>query len=89
VIYVYRVTGPGGAPLDLPRRILPNRNFVSWTAAHSRAAALRDQHGVQAEVQRSLPVQFPEPGGDGAVRPSDGPPGAGQRHPGVMGRRKP
>ena len=72
-VYVYRVTGPGGEPLDLPRRLLPHRNFMSRTAAYRRAAVLRDQHGVEAGVRRSLPVQFPAPGEDGAGRPRTGP----------------
>jgi len=67
-VYVYRVTGPGGEPLDLPRRLLPHRNFMSRTAAYRRAALLREQHGVGAGVRQSLPVQFPAPGEDGAVR---------------------
>jgi len=86
---VYRVTGPGGEPLDLPRRLLPHRNFMSRTAAYRRAALLRDQHGVNAGIRRSLPVRFPAPGGDGAVRPQDGPRTAGQPPAGVTGYREP
>ena len=88
-VYVYRVTGPGGEPLDLPRRLLPHRNFMSRTAAYRRAALLRDQHGVNAGIRRSLPVRFPAPGGDGAVRPQDGPRTAGQPPAGVTGYREP
>jgi hypothetical protein len=52
------------------------------------------RHGLEpgagtGRVLEAAAAEILAGGVDAPGRPSDGPPGAGQRHPGVMGRRKP
>ena len=63
--YVWRIVGPDMKPLSLSRRILPQAHFLNDARSYARASVLRERHGIQASVQRSLPVQFPETVADG------------------------